>query len=84
MRRACLILRLALVLFAGGASLVVSPTLAAADPIAIGVNIANAPDDLTPMQAYASQAGRNPALVMWFQSWSEPLFYGAPAVSVGG
>jgi hypothetical protein len=48
---------------------------AATPPLALGVNIANAPDQLAPLQQYASQAGREPAIVMWYQQWSEPLYY---------
>ncbi|HZU60671.1 MAG TPA: glycosyl hydrolase [Solirubrobacteraceae bacterium] len=44
-------------------------------PIAVGVNIASAPDQLAPMQSYAQIAGAKPAIVMWYQAWSEPLYY---------
>lgn len=43
--------------------------------IALGVSIANAPDDPARLDAYSRLAGAKPALVMWYQNWSEPLFY---------
>jgi hypothetical protein len=42
-------------------------------PIALGVNIANAPDRLQPLRRYVRLVDRRPALVMWYQQWSEPL-----------
>jgi hypothetical protein len=56
-------------------TLAAAPATAHATPIALGVNIANAPGYMAPMQSYASLAGGNPAIVMWYQEWSEPLFY---------
>jgi hypothetical protein len=53
--------------------LLAASAMASAPPIAVGVNIANAPGWLAPMQRYAGLAGRNPAIVMWYQQWSEPL-----------
>jgi Glycosyl hydrolase family 26 len=50
-------------------------TSAAPAPIALGVNIARAPGDRAPLNQYARLAGKDPAIVMWYQSWSEPLFY---------
>ena len=44
-------------------------------PIALGVNIANAPGYMAPMDTYVKLVHRRPALVMWYQQWSEPLFY---------
>ena len=52
-----------------------SAQAATAPPIALGVNIANAPGSLPAMQNYAKLAGANPSIVMWYQEWSEPLFY---------
>ncbi len=37
--------------------------------------MANVPGKLRPLQHYAHLAGRKPALVMWYQQWSGPLFY---------
>ncbi len=48
---------------------------AATTPIALGVNIDNAPDQMSALQSYAQVAGANPAIVMWYQAWSEPLYY---------
>lgn len=42
-------------------------------PIALGVNIANAPDHVRPLRRYVRLVHRRPALVMWYQQWSEPL-----------
>jgi hypothetical protein len=44
-------------------------------PIALGVSLSNAPGDGSVIDHYAKQVGGRPAIVMWFQSWSEPLFY---------
>lgn len=52
-----------------------SSACAAGLPVSLGVNIDDAPDQLAPMQDYASAAGANPAIVMWYQAWSEPLYY---------
>lgn len=52
------------------------PALAnAVSPIALGVNLPDSAGDLPAMQAYARQVGANPAIVMWYQQWSEPLSY---------
>ncbi len=45
------------------------------DPIALGVNLSNAPDRAFALRHYTKIAGRKPALVMWYQQWSEPLYY---------
>lgn len=42
--------------------------------VALGVNTPDAPSS-GPVQAFAQLAGRKPQVVMWYQSWSEPLFY---------
>jgi hypothetical protein len=44
-------------------------------PIAVGVNLDNAPGLARPMDRYVKLVHRRPALVMWYQQWSEPLFY---------
>jgi hypothetical protein len=44
-------------------------------PIALGVNIADAPDLAAPMTHYVDLVHRRPAIIMWYQEWSEPLFY---------
>lgn len=45
-------------------------------PITLGVNIDYAPDQLSALQSYAQVAGGvKPAIVMWYQAWSEPLYY---------
>jgi hypothetical protein len=67
------------------AALLVAATLAAAaapgrgnaatrPPIALGVSVGN-PDAPSDLSSYAAAVGRNPAIVMWFQSFDEPLFY---------
>lgn len=49
--------------------------LAAARPaVALGVNTADAPS-VAQARLFAELAGRRPQVVMWYQSWSEPLFY---------
>lgn len=55
---------------------------AASTPIALGVNIENAPDTAGPLSDYEHSAGRNPAIVMWYQAWSEPLFYSSQLTNV--
>jgi hypothetical protein len=51
---------------------------AATTPVTLGVNIDNAPDQLTALQSYAQVAGGvKPAIVMWYQAWSEPLYWSA-------
>jgi hypothetical protein len=42
--------------------------------VALGVNTISSPSTLA-VGAFAEQAGRRPAVVMWYQNWSEPLFY---------
>ena len=51
---------------------------AAAGPqqVALGVNTADAPGRSgASIDAFTAKAGRAPSIVMWFQSFSEPLFY---------
>lgn len=48
---------------------------AARTPIAVGVNLADAPGLATPLQEYVRLVHRRPAIIMWYQQWSEPLFY---------
>ena len=50
-------------------------TTSAKPPITLGVNIDNAPDQMSELQTYAQAAGAKPAIVMWYQAWSEPLYY---------
>jgi Glycosyl hydrolase family 26 len=45
------------------------------DRIAIGVTIANAPGYKSVLQNYIGLAGKAPAMVMDFRSFSDPLFY---------
>lgn len=47
---------------------------AATRTVALGVNTADAPS-VAQAQSFAQLAGRRPQVVMWYQSWSEPLFY---------
>lgn len=42
--------------------------------VALGVHTSDAPSP-GPVRAFAQLAGRRPRVVMWYQSWSEPLFY---------
>jgi hypothetical protein len=42
--------------------------------IRLGINIDGFPDT-SALQNYTSLAGAPPAIVMWYQQWSEPLFY---------
>ena len=58
------------------------PALASA-AVALGVNTADAPGrNGAALDAFTAKTGRAPALVMWYQSFSEPLFYSSqmPAV----
>jgi hypothetical protein len=76
----CRLTKYAAALFAGAvafAAATVSPQPAAAatSPLAIGVNLANAPDQIGPLQSYINVAHKTPAIVMWYQQWSEPLYY---------
>src|SRR4051794_6976452 len=41
----------------------------------LGANIQGAPDDVTQLQSFVQKSGRSPDLVMWSQSWSEPLYW---------
>ncbi len=68
------------------ALLAAAPAVASAAPIALGVNADNAPGQLAPLTTYSALAGRAPALVMWYQQWSEPLYYSSqlPNVSAVG
>ena len=52
-----------------------SASATSSTPIALGVNVSGGPGQLAPMQSFASLSGANPSIVMWFQQWSEPLFY---------
>ncbi len=52
--------------------------------IALGVSLSNAPGDGAVIDHYSKQVGRSPAIVMWFQSWSEPLFYSDQVPNVDG
>ena len=55
---------------------------AAVPRIAIGMNAANTPTDPVGLKAYVATAGRKPAFVMWYQNWSEPLFWESQRSSV--
>lgn len=43
-------------------------------PLVLGVNTANAPN-AAEFTTFSQTVGRRPAIVMWYQSFSEPLFY---------
>lgn len=43
-------------------------------PIALGATIADAPRDPARLDAFANLVHGMPAIVMWYQAWSEPLF----------
>ncbi len=53
----------------------VASSAAFAAPISIGVNVGNGPGNPAALDQYTSAAGRAPAIVMWYQAWSEPLYY---------
>jgi hypothetical protein len=42
--------------------------------IRLGINIDGSPDT-SALASYTSLAGAPPSIVMWYQQWSEPLFY---------
>jgi hypothetical protein len=44
------------------------------DEIALGVYTQDSPEPLE-VHAFQQLVGRSPSIVMWYQSWSEPLFY---------
>jgi mannan endo-1,4-beta-mannosidase len=52
-----------------------APTSPKAPSIALGVNEDNVPDDPAALDHFRELTGRKPDIVMWFQNWSEPLFY---------
>lgn len=41
----------------------------------IGVNLPDVPDVRSGLEAWCRLVGIRPAVVMWFQSWSEPIIY---------
>jgi hypothetical protein len=47
----------------------------AAAPVGLGVNLPNAPGQRAPLLTYVKLARHPPAIVMWYQQFSEPLFY---------
>ncbi len=55
---------------------------ASASPIALGVNIAQVPDQSQPLTDYDTLAGRPPAILMWYQEWSEPLYWSAQSANM--
>lgn len=48
---------------------------AARERTLLGVNVDDAPGDGAALDAYSALVGRSPALVMWYQTFGEPLFY---------
>ncbi len=62
--------------------LVAPAALAARPPIALGVNIDDAPGNAGKLDSYTRLVGAKPAIVMWYQSWSEPLYYSSQAAAV--
>src|SRR4051794_13077539 len=44
--------------------------------IALGVNLAGVPGAAGALDHYTATVRRPPAILMWFQSFSEPLYYG--------
>jgi hypothetical protein len=68
-RFACLLMICLLSLLTGAGQAAARP------PVALGVNIANAPDLSAPLDQYVRLVHRRPAIIMWYQQWSEPLFY---------
>ncbi len=63
------LLALLLVLFAR-----VPFAMASAPPVSLGVNLSNGPIG-SQLDGYTRITGAAPRLVMWYQNWSEPLFY---------
>lgn len=58
--------------------------LAAGSAVALGVNV-SAPD-AAGLASFSAMTGARPRLVMWSQSWDEPLFYGSqirPVAALG-
>ncbi len=54
-----------------------------ARPIALGVNTADATaNGGRELDAFKARVGRSPASVMWYQTWSEPLFYSSQMAEV--
>jgi beta-mannanase len=50
--------------------------------VALGVNTTDAPDRAAAIDSFAARVGRSPAIVMWYQSWTEPLFYPSQMTTV--
>ncbi len=51
-----------------------TPTVPEARPISIGVTVSGDVDSVA-LDSYSKLAGRSPALVLWYQSWAEPIVY---------
>lgn len=74
-----------------GVLAVLAPLKAMATPspathtVALGIDVSG-DDNAADLSDYTSNAGRSPKLVMWFQSWSEPLYYSSqlPPVDAAG
>lgn len=67
-----LLLRTVVFLLAAG--LAIGPAAAQAAPIALGVNVDSGPRSAGVSQ-FARLVGATPRVVMWYQSWSEPLLW---------
>jgi hypothetical protein len=67
---------------AAALALTAAPAQAATPPIAVGVNIENAPGQMAPLQAYVSLTHHAPVIVMWYQEWSEPLYWSRQMTNV--
>lgn len=44
-------------------------------PVALGVSSSDPVSEEPALDEFSATVGRKPALVMWYQSWAEPLFY---------
>lgn len=50
--------------------------------VALGMAVSDPSKDDRTISTFSSLSGRKPALIMWFQSWSEPLFYRSQLMAV--
>lgn len=57
-------------------------TAAQTSTIALGAYVADAPGPTDSLANYVTQVGVAPKIVMWFQSWAEPLFYSSQMPNV--
>ena len=72
--------------FSAGSASAATPraTTTAAAPIALGISGDDTPSDPVGLNAYESAVGKAPADDMFFQDWSEPLYYSSQISALEG